>query len=83
MSDAGYKFDLYLAVENISERIATETTEHTEGKYSVLSVVLCGKKYTLSTNIKSNFYIFNLGRRFTRIYTDLISSVLICVNLCQ
>jgi hypothetical protein len=25
--------------------------------------------------------VFDLGRRFTRIYTDLSSSVLICVNL--
>ncbi len=24
--------------------------------------------------------LFNLGRRFTRIYTDLIFSALICVN---
>nr|AAU83962.1 hypothetical protein GZ35A2_37 [uncultured archaeon GZfos35A2] len=33
--------------------------------------------------IKYNCYLFNLGRRFTRIYTDLIFSVLICVNPCQ
>ena len=28
-------------------------------------------------------YNYQLRRRFTRIYTDLISSALICVNLCQ
>jgi len=33
-----------------------------------------------TASITYNFYIFNLGRGFTRIYTDLISSALICVN---
>ena len=35
-----------------SKRVATEITEHTEGKYSVLSVYSVAKSYTLYAKIK-------------------------------
>ncbi len=35
-----------------SKMIATETPEHTEGKYSVLSVYSVAKSYTLYTSTK-------------------------------